>query len=342
MALTTPPRPYDLLKAFPALASFARPAVRLHPRQGAPSVKQSSIGGPLLWPADEEWPLCYLDHHDYAITPYDPELRQRFEDGKAAWMRGRTGLIDFNAQMEYQLNLALALVEESGARYGQDDPVPLIPIAQLFSRDIPGLPFTDQFDLLQILWCPRDHLDTRNQAPACPAFQVRWARADTTGEILSSPPTPDLCANPYVPNPCVVHPEVVTEYPDIRNLPGSLKEALIAWHRPEDEDEDEEWSTAYSFDTALAPGWKTMGHGMYWGIIDPFPIECECGTEQLPLFTADSSEFDGGTGSWRPIEETEGGRHLSNPVGVTIGRGYTLQLYYCPESETHPCRAVMS
>jgi hypothetical protein len=42
------------------------------------------------------------------------------------------------------------------------------------------------------------------------------------------------------------------------------------------------------------------------------------------------------------IEESGSGRHLSNPDGVTIGRGCILQLYSCPESGTHPCRAVMS
>ncbi|SDK53121.1 hypothetical protein SAMN05216298_0431 [Glycomyces sambucus] len=341
MDLTTPPRPFDLLGDFPELSAYARPAVRLHPRRGEPTVAQSSIGGPLLWPADEAWPLCYLDHDDTSIEPYDAALRLRHQEGKIEGMRGRTGYLDFTAQMEHRRTLASSLVDAAGIAYGADEPRPLIPVAQMYSCDVPGLPFTDRFDLLQILWCPRDHVNTRNLAPHCPAFQVRWSRADPTAALVTDPPEPDLCNGEYLPAPCILYPEVVTEYPDMRNLPEPLEHALRGWHRDEDEDE-EEWSTAYSFDTALAPGWKAMGHGMYWGIIDPFPVVCECGAEQLPLFTADSSEFDGGTGSWRPVEEAGSGGLLQNPVGVTIGRAYTLQLYFCPESETHPCRSVMS
>ncbi|GAA4916541.1 hypothetical protein [Stackebrandtia albiflava] len=66
---------------------------------------------------------------------------------------------------------------------------------------------------------------------------------------------------------------------------------------------------------------------------------CDCGREQSPLFTADYGEYDGE--SWCPLEEAGNARMDSNPVGVTIGRGYTLQLYYCPESELHANRVVM-
>ncbi|WP_327109758.1 hypothetical protein OHB12_17970 [Nocardia sp. NBC_01730] len=100
-------------------------------------------------------------------------------------------------------------------------------------------------------------------------------------------------------------------------------------------------SAAYDWDTAHAPGWKAMGYGGCWGITDPVPIECECGEQQLPLLTAASGEFDGGTVSWRPLEEADAGWKYSDPVGVIIGRGYTLQLYYCPVSELHTPRTVM-
>lgn len=46
---TTPPRPVEVTELFPELAPLARPAIRLHPRPGSPSVKDSSVGGPLLW-----------------------------------------------------------------------------------------------------------------------------------------------------------------------------------------------------------------------------------------------------------------------------------------------------
>lgn len=53
MTRTTPPRPLDVTEAFPELAGFARTAFRLHPVPGNPTVHDSSVGGPPLWPADE-------------------------------------------------------------------------------------------------------------------------------------------------------------------------------------------------------------------------------------------------------------------------------------------------
>jgi hypothetical protein len=64
---------------------FARTTVRLHPRKGSPDAGQSSVGGPLLWPADEPWPTCGqadLDDHpdEDAGVPLVPVLQLRFED----------------------------------------------------------------------------------------------------------------------------------------------------------------------------------------------------------------------------------------------------------------------
>ncbi|MFC5927942.1 hypothetical protein [Micromonospora vulcania] len=58
MVRTTPPRPLDITALFPELREHSLTATRLHPRPGAPTVTDSSVGGPLLWPADEVWPVC--------------------------------------------------------------------------------------------------------------------------------------------------------------------------------------------------------------------------------------------------------------------------------------------
>ncbi|MEU6789096.1 DUF1963 domain-containing protein [Nonomuraea angiospora] len=63
MQLTTPPAPVDVAALFPELAGQGRTTVRLHPRRGAPTVTDSSMGGPLLWPADEAWPYCEASEH---------------------------------------------------------------------------------------------------------------------------------------------------------------------------------------------------------------------------------------------------------------------------------------
>ncbi|MEE1782085.1 DUF1963 domain-containing protein [Streptomyces sp. SP17BM10] len=48
----------DVEELFPELAPFRRETVRLHPRSGRPTCRDSSVGGPLLWPAREPWPQC--------------------------------------------------------------------------------------------------------------------------------------------------------------------------------------------------------------------------------------------------------------------------------------------
>ncbi|MFI6515464.1 hypothetical protein ACIBF1_07900 [Spirillospora sp. NPDC050679] len=62
MPHTTRPPIVDIAAEIPGLAAHARTAVRLHPRRGDPGPDDSSIGGPLRWPADEPWPFCDGPH----------------------------------------------------------------------------------------------------------------------------------------------------------------------------------------------------------------------------------------------------------------------------------------
>lgn len=60
--MTRTPRPTleTILAALPELAPHARDAVILHPARAEPDCRNTSIGGPLLWPGDEPWPECSL------------------------------------------------------------------------------------------------------------------------------------------------------------------------------------------------------------------------------------------------------------------------------------------
>ncbi|WP_441117750.1 hypothetical protein [Nonomuraea sp. H19] len=62
MTRTTPPRPLDVEVLFPELAAYRGTTTRLHPRPGSPDVSFSSVGGPLLWPVEEPWPMCTEPH----------------------------------------------------------------------------------------------------------------------------------------------------------------------------------------------------------------------------------------------------------------------------------------
>ena len=91
MARTTPPRPVDIAAIFPELREHTGSATRLHPRAGAPTVSDSSIGGPLLWPADEPWPACEDGEHYLATLVRTEDVRRERAILGAAWARTRRG-----------------------------------------------------------------------------------------------------------------------------------------------------------------------------------------------------------------------------------------------------------
>jgi len=73
---TTPPPPVAIAEIFPELAGQTKTTVRLHPRVGdEPPIDASKIGGTLLWPAQEPWPICH--EHDIRLIGV---LQLRAED----------------------------------------------------------------------------------------------------------------------------------------------------------------------------------------------------------------------------------------------------------------------
>ncbi|WP_353944340.1 DUF1963 domain-containing protein [Streptomyces sp. HUAS MG91] len=70
-----PSLPPELEWDIPELAPLARTATLLlnvPDTPGEPTPADSSIGGPLLWPADEPWPYCDLPNHDAAWPHKSP------------------------------------------------------------------------------------------------------------------------------------------------------------------------------------------------------------------------------------------------------------------------------
>ncbi|MFJ5228435.1 hypothetical protein ACIQBJ_00930 [Kitasatospora sp. NPDC088391] len=57
------------------------------------------------------------------------------------------------------------------------------------------------------------------------------------------------------------------------------------------------------------------------------------------LLTVDSSEWDGGSGSWKPVEDQRLPTHLdAAPTEVVVGRHGELNLSTCPADHDHPHR----
>lgn len=286
---TTPPSPFDMRQVFPQVVQFARTTVRLHPRRGSPTAEQSSVGGPMLWPAAEPWPVC-----------------------------DRDGLVEHPAD---------------GAG------VPLVPVAQLLAGDIPDLPFPDAMDVLQVLWCPFDH-----DPWSAPRPELRWRRRADIGARIDAMPTAHPDANPeHVPDPCVIDPERVIEYPS-HDLPDEV------WSQIGEVVKRVEAESGWQYDTdlAVASGIKTGGYPG-WTQPPDWPV-CECGVQMEHLLTVSGWEFSRGDEKrWIPVEdrpamagwgihsrEDHPWRAVQNPAGLMLGDVGGVYLFVCVSCPDRP------
>ncbi|MEU6800909.1 hypothetical protein [Streptomyces neyagawaensis] len=346
---TTPPRPVDVTAVFPELAPLARPAIRLHPRPGSPSVEESSVGGPLLWPVDEPWPHCEASHLHYDSgfrqSPADVRLMRR---RAARWHGDHNGPWMTPEEQAVKEQNAAALAERLGTGAPPADcPVPMLPVAQLYLRDIPLLRPPGKADLLQVLWCPYDH------EPYCkPSTALFWRSAAEVVDILAAPPEPyEVNDDGYLPEPCLLAPEAIIEYPNSLDLSPQMRLMVEDWSRWQAAGVGVDSSYADSprdfYDPVLAdaPGWK-VGGWPPWGRTDPHPLFCTvCDARMVPLLTIASFEWDGGEGlSWAPGEDQAAahaggrccGQSRSQPTQVEVGSTDNMQIYVCPTSPEHP------
>lgn len=343
MTRTTPPRPVDVAAVFPQLALLARTAIRLHPYPGSPSPHDSSIGGPLLWPAAEPWPYCDGPHEPDGVNPAtsleDVRLDRRI---RVAALRRP------HRDPYYPEYTPEELAIENRIRVGCPWPVgplAMLPVAQLYLRDIPVLRPPGPADVLQVLWCPFEHPSYHQ-----PETALFWRSAAAVTDILTTPPEPTAVQNSGsgVPEPCLLDPEQVTEYPNHMELSEDLQELVGQWSARRadgavpDNLDAVDLAGLYWADLSLAPGWK-VGGWPHWGLTDPSPQFCPaCNTEMAPLLTIASTEWDASTCSWIPNEVQADAEPSAacldprNPAMVTVSRGYTLQLYACPASPDHP------
>lgn len=311
MTRTTPPRPVDIAALFPEIAPLARTATRLHPRPGSPGVHDSSVGGPLLWPSDEPWPVCEEPHGLVEPMVVDGERRRR------------RILAAAGAQLTDDERAELARLARLDEKADPDAPAPMLAVAQLYLKDVPDLAAPYKTDVLQVLWCPRNHNPLYLPEPL-----LRWRRASDVTDVRAEQPEPEIMEHGYLPEPCVLHPEQIVEYPDSQVLPADLQERIRRW---------EESSGHWYSGLAVAHGWKAGGHAS-WALAGPEPMVCDCGTGMELLLTADSGEWNADPGYWRPVEDNASGvgsPRRADPTQVWIGRGYRLQIFRCPVSPDH-------
>ncbi|MFD3485853.1 hypothetical protein [Streptomyces sp. NPDC058665] len=316
----------------PEMAEFRSTSTRLHPRPGAPTVEESSVGGPFLWPAGEPWPVC-REPHKRRTGERPADVRRRRRILAEAWGRpqGSQGPTDEERDILKSLRRG-----RHAPWLGDTDPIPLMALAQLYSRDVPDLKPPAGCDLLQILWCPfNTHGEERN-----PGVRLHWRDSRRTdGPWLDAPEPEVVGSESYVPEPCVTHPERVTEHQYGELLPPHLQERLA-----EREDFDDDIAVRYQYDLSIPPGWKVGGFAS-WHLSGPpdRPLQCTCGEPLELLLTIDSSEWDGGTRSWVPVEDQGivDDPEANRPTQITVGRSGILMFFVCPADHSHPHRLIV-
>lgn len=215
-----------------------------------------------------------------------------------------------------------------GSHFGtyDEEPVAAVPLLQLFRRDVAQLPFPAGTDLLQVLWCPRDHADDR--WPAGPKTTLVWRNSTAVTDVIGDIPVTPAHHGRYMLEPCVLHPEPgVVEFPSGGYfLPDgwNWRDRIELEYEAADDDHDE------MQDLFEAPGTKVGGWPSYCQ--QPYWPECEgCGGHVEYLLSVDDDESHGGDGDrWSPT-----GDDGTVPGNKDLAGG-CIQLFYCPRCPNRP------
>lgn len=213
----------------------------------------------------------------------------------------------------------------------------MVAVLQLFAADVPGVELPDGTDLLQVLWCPFDHEPGFAPRPEVYRWDSSWSDLEP-----AEPPRPVGVDGDYLPNPCVLHPERVVDYPSW-DLPGDVFEALGA--RFEEVEEETGWS--YEYHLSVSDGIKVGGYPTWTQ--DPDWPDCPtCDRTMRHLLTVNSAEFDGGSWrTWLAVEDTptegeiwdlpyEERTLIQRAHGLMIGDMGGVYLFECPDCPDRP------
>jgi hypothetical protein len=199
----------------------------------------------------------------------------------------------------------------------------MVPVLQLYAKDVPDVPFPAGADLLQVLWCPVAHefedmfeRPMPRMAPACQAF---WRSSNATGAV--SPPELDLSSvdDDYLPEPCTVHPEHVEDYPNLWELDEKDRAAVE--------------SHEFDYEDVLgpAPGSK-VGGWVAWDQ-EPEAPTCDVGHDMTHLATI--ATVESWSDSWTADDDVS-----RQTAGLMIGDCGGYFLFTCTQCPDRPVAAV--
>jgi hypothetical protein len=274
------------------------------------------MGWPFLWPVDEPWPVC---------NQRDPELLQMLEARMTGVEEAR---IDLGGQALPGLpsvrDTATNLMEK--CREGHN--VPYLPVLQLRRAEFPDLPFPDDADLFQLLWCPMIHFEGNG------GFLLYWRQSSRVEQLRAVIPPQ---AGDFAPiTPCSIDPETIPDYPDWREVSGYPPAALDE----EDGDDAEKDLWQAMADLGPASGTKLFGFPR-WEQYPDYPDCPKCGIRMKLLLSIASYEFCNGerNSRWIPMEDREvleGADYATfteycEPHNLMIGDGGEAHLLFCRE-----------
>lgn len=317
--LTTPKAPVDIVEHFEWLREFAAPAVRLHPRRAANlPVHVSKMGGLFFWPRSVPWPVCHARDAEDLFDLSRPEKLDELKVflGHAYELQRLAGFGSLTSKepLNHWVNRQLQEVHELDRRGRNGHCQPYLPMLQLRRDEFPTLPFPNDSDLFQLLWCPYVHFEGPPDEP--PGFLAFWRRQADIGDPLLIEPRQGDGVEMYE---CRLDPEHIIEYPVSGSFEAHFRVDLDCWQPGGAE--------AYDSLLSAAPGVKVFGYPRW--INDAATPFCICGRMMKILVTIDSEECGGRTGStdrWRPAEETE----APPSHGLSFGDPGALYLFHCP------------
>ena len=204
---------------------------------------------------------------------------------------------------------------------------PLVTVLQLRHDDAPPqFPVKPGTDLLQLLWCPRDHGPGGGPKP-----HVVW-RAHPGKDLLPAPPPNELADPGFVPVPCRVFPERLAELPPPGLLPDPVREKLAGLN---------------SYDrSGPCPGTKVSGYP--FGASRADVTACErCRRPTDFLLAIAEREWDGESWQrWMPEEERA---HRGDPdaetafgraAGLSLPGSKRVNVFVCTRCDGWPVRVV--
>ncbi|MFF3359141.1 hypothetical protein ACFYWN_42650 [Streptomyces sp. NPDC002917] len=217
-------------------------------------------------------------------------------------------------------------------------PVAMVPIIQLYARDVPELPFPTGRDVLQIVWCPLIH-ESQDQCTALPRLHWRSEAEVTATGTLPDTPAPYDYDEGFVPRPCTISPTRITEYPN-----WDMSEGLAQTLGDRFDDIEAEFGCSY-YDMATTIQSKVGG---YPGWTQPpnWP-DCACGRRMGHLLSITATEPV--SGRWLPadeqrvhVEELLGRGEADPAVEDAIGHGMDMgdlggmYFFVCPACPDTP------